>query len=86
MKERQCHLSLSLSLSLTHPPSLQVTKKNGHTLFDTDSLLEKVGNCPITTIKDFKEILRLAGKPDLPVEAPPIPLSSYEECVPEEFQ
>ena len=66
--------------------SLQITKKNGHTLFDTDRLLEKVRNNPITTIKDFKEVLRLAGKPDLPVDAPPIPLNSYEDSVPEDFQ
>lgn len=85
-REVRSHIIEEAVEKLAEQLDIKVTKKNGHTLFDTDSLLEKVGNCPITTIKDFKEILRLAGKPDLPVEAPPIPLSSYEECVPEEFQ
>ena len=79
-------LSLSLSLSLFLQKKKQVTKKLGHTLFDTDYLLDKVGNNPITTIKDFKEVLHLAGKPDSPVDAPPVPLTTYEDSVPEEFQ
>ena len=63
-----------------------MTKKPGHTLYDTGMLLEKVGNKRIATIKDFKEVLHLVGKPDLPVEAPPVPLTTYEEQLPEEFQ
>lgn len=61
-------------------------KRQGHTLYDTAKLLEKAGNNQIATIKDFKEILSLAGKPDLPVEAPPVPITTYEEQLPEEFR
>ena len=64
----------------------QVAKRPGHTLYDTAKLLERAGHRPISTIKDFKEILHLGGKPDLPVEAPPVPLTAYEEHLAEEFE
>ena len=63
-----------------------MTKKPGHTLYDTTMLLEKAGQKRIVTIKDFKEILHLVGKPDSPVEPPPIPITAYEEHLPKEFQ
>ena len=66
--------------------TLQVIKRPGHTLYDTNKLLESAGHRQIATIKDFKEVIHLAGKPDSPVEAPPTSVVNYEEQLPEEFQ
>ena len=65
---------------------LQVVKRPGHTLYDTNKLLESVGHRQIATIKDFKEVLHLAEKPGSPIKAPPVSITNYEEQLPEEFQ
>ena len=56
-----------------------MTKKQGHTLYDTAMLLEKAGHEQVATIKDFREVLLHVGKLDMPVEPPPVPLTIYED-------
>lgn len=64
-------------------PFLQVSKFEGHTLYDTKKLAQPNS---VLTLKEFKATISQYGAPQKPIERPEPPTVAFDLSLPDEFR
>jgi len=59
---------------------LQVHKFSAHTLYSVSKVLAMNNDQPVTTFKEFKELLPLLGAPEPPINSPELAITKLLTC------